>query len=194
MALMIIGLLVFFGVHVLPMQQDLRNGLIGRFGEGAFKGAFSVLSAIGLLLIVIGYGKMQVLTGKNPQIWVPPTWAAHIALVLMPFSFVLLVAAYVPSNIKRIVGHPMLAGVKIWAFAHLLANGDLASIVLFGSFLVYAVADRISVKKRAPRLGGTTTVGGSMGDAIAVVGGVALYCLFAFYLHERLIGVAPIAV
>jgi uncharacterized membrane protein len=102
---------------------------------------------------------------------------------------VLLVAAYVPSNIKRIVGHPMLAAIKIWAFAHLLANGDLASIVLFGSFLAFAVVDRISVKKRGASSAAAS--GGLLGDAIVVVAGLALYAAIAFFLHEWLIGVAP---
>ncbi|GAH13695.1 unnamed protein product, partial [marine sediment metagenome] len=121
-----------------------------------------MISLIGFVLIVIGYGKMQVLAGKNPQIWVPPAWTTHIVLPLMIVSMILLVAANVPSNIKRIVKHPMLLGIKIWAFAHLLANGDLASMVLFGSFLAYAVFDRISVKRRVAPAGPLPT-GGVMG-------------------------------
>ena len=192
MAPMIVGLLIFFGVHAVPMQRELRSGLIERFGEGTFKAVFSVISVIGLALIILGYGKMQVLAGKNPQIWTPPTWTAHISLLLMVFSMVLLVAAYVPSNIKRIVGHPMLAAVKIWAFAHLLANGDLASMVLFGSFLAYAVVDRFSVKRRTAAPAAAAASGGIQGDVISVVGGLALYAAFVFFLHEWLIGVAPL--
>lgn len=192
MVIMIIGLLLFFAIHALPMQREVRNGLAERFGEGTYKLAFSVLSLVGLALIIVGYGKMQMLAGKNPQIWVPPTWTSHIALLLMVFSMVLLVAAYVPSNIKRIVGHPMLAAVKIWALAHLLSNGDLASILLFGSFLAYAVVDRISVKRRAPAHGTADAGGGISGDVIVVVGGIALYAAIVFYLHESLIGVAPL--
>jgi uncharacterized membrane protein len=192
---MIIGLMVFLGVHLVPTQPDLRNGLIERFGSGAYKGAFAVLSLVGFVLIVVGYGKMQVLAGKNPQIWVPPTWTAHVALVLMLVSMVLLVAAYVPSNIKRIVGHPMLVAIKLWALAHLLANGDLASMILFGSFLGYAVFDRISVKRRQTTDTDATSRGypggGYLGDVIVVAAGLALYAAIAFYLHERLIGVAP---
>lgn len=189
MVTMVLGLLVFIGIHALPMQQELRNGLIERFGAGAYKAAFSVISLIGLVLIVVGYGKLQVLAGKNPQIWQPPVWTSHVTLLLMLVSMVLLVAAYIPSNIKRIVGHPMLAAIKVWAFAHLLANGDLASMILFGSFLAFAVIDRISMKQRSP----TPVSGGSLaGDAAVVVGGIALYAIFAFYAHERLIGIAPL--
>ena len=101
------------------------------------------------MLIVLGYHKLQIMPGKNPQLWNPPVWSRHLAFVLMLPSFVLLVAAYVPSRIRTAVKHPMLAAVKIWAFAHLLANGDLGSLVLFGSFLAWAVYDRISVKRRA---------------------------------------------
>lgn len=192
MVTMILGLLVFFGIHTVPMQPALRGGLIERFGEGAYKGAFSLISAVGLVLIVLGYGKLQVLAGKNPIIWQPPVWMTHITLLLMIVSMVLLVAAYVPSNIKRIVGHPMLAGIKVWAFAHLLANGDLASILLFGSFLAYAVIDRISVKKRAPAAPAAGASGGLVGDVIAVVGGLAVYAAFVFFLHEWLIGLPPV--
>ena len=192
MVTMVLGLLVFFGIHAVPMQPALRDGLIERFGAGAYKAAFSVISAVGFVLIVLGYGKLQVLVGKNPQIWLPPTGTTHIALVLMMVSMVLLVAAYVPSNIKRIVGHPMLAAIKVWAVAHLLANGDLASMILFGSFLAYAVVDRISVKKRSSGVAAKTASGGLVGDLIVVVGGLALYAAFAFFLHERLIGIAPV--
>jgi uncharacterized membrane protein len=189
---LIIGLLIFFGIHLVPTQRDLRDGLIERFGAGAYKAAFSVISLVGFVLIVIGYGKLQVLAGKNPQIWVPPTWTTHIALPLMIISMILLVAANIPSNIKRIAKHPMLLAVKIWALAHLLANGDLASMVLFGSFLAYAVFDRISVKNR-PVPDGPAATGGVTGDILAIAGGLVLYAAFVFFLHEKLIGVAPIA-
>ena len=192
MVTMVLGLLVFFGIHAVPMQPALRGGLIERFGAGGYKTAFAVISAVGFALIVHGYGKLQVLAGKNPQIWVPPTWTTHLTLLLMLVSMVLLVAAYVPSNIKRIVGHPMLAAVKVWALAHLLANGDLASIILFGSFMVYAVVDRMSVKRRGASAPVEGAQGGVMGDLVVVGGGLALYVAIAFFLHESLIGVPPI--
>jgi len=188
---LIIGLLIFFGIHLVPTQTELRSGLIERFGAGPYKAVFSIMSLIGFILIVVGYGKMQVLAGKNPQIWVPPTWTVHIALPLMIIAMILLVAAYVPSNIKRITKHPMLLAIKVWAFAHFIANGDLASMVLFGSFLAYAVFDRISLKRR-PEAADLQATGGIMGDVIAVGGGLILYAAIVFYLHELLIGVAPI--
>ncbi|MFT5509383.1 MAG: putative membrane protein [Hyphomicrobiaceae bacterium] len=189
---MVLGLLIFFGIHAVPMQLELRNGLIERFGAGAYKIAFSVISIVGFVLIVVGYGKLQVLVGKNPQIWQPPAWTAHITLALMIVSMVLLVAAYVPSNIKRVVGHPMLSAIKIWAFAHLLTNGDLASIILFGSFLAYAVINRISLKRRPATSSGADS-GGLAGDAVVIVVGLALYVAIVVSAHEWLIGVAPIS-
>lgn len=191
MTTMIIGLLVFFAIHLVPTQPDLRAGLVERFGANAYKGVFAVISLVGFVLIVMGYGKMQVLAGKNPIIWSPPVWTSHIALLLMVFSMILLVAAYVPSNIKRIAKHPMLLAVKFWALAHLLANGDLASIILFGGFLAYAVFDRISLKRRAAA-SPSTAEGGVVGDIIAIVVGLGLYVAFLIYLHEQLIGVAPL--
>ena len=190
---MILGLLIFFGIHLMPTQPDIRNGLIERFGAGPYKIAFSVISLVGFVLIVVGYGKLQVLAGKNPQIWVPPLWLSHIALLLMLFSMVLLVAAYVPSSIKRIAKHPMLLAIKFWALAHLLVNGDLASMVLFSSFLAYAVFVRISVKRREPVKDAATGGSGVVGDVVVIVVGVAAYVAIVFYLHERLIGIPPIA-
>ncbi|MBU2533827.1 MAG: NnrU family protein [Alphaproteobacteria bacterium] len=187
---MIIGLLIFFVIHAVPMQRELRDGLAERFGENTYKAAFSVIALVGLVLIIVGYGKMQVMAGKNPQIWLPPSWTSHITILLMIPAMILLVAAYVPSNIKRIAKHPMLVAIKLWAVAHLLSNGDLASMVLFGSFLAYAVVDRISVKRRGPAHG-VSAGGGVTGDVIAVAVGLVLYVLIVFYLHEWLIGVAP---
>lgn len=197
---MIVGLLIFFAVHAVPMEQGLRNGLVERFGATTYRLAFSILSLIGLVIIIIGYHKLQLLPGKNPQIWVPPAWMSHVTILFMVFAMILLVAAYVPSNIKRIVGHPMLAAVKIWAFSHLLVNGDLGSMILFGSFLTYAILDRVSLKKRAahPTPHGEVSVsaarnGGARGDAIVVILGLGLYVMFLFFLHKWLIGVSPMS-
>jgi uncharacterized membrane protein len=194
MMLMVVGLFLFFAIHLLPTQVDLKRGLIERFGEGGYKWFFAVVALVGLVLIVIGYGKLQdpALTGKNPQLWLPPIWTRHLALLLMIPALILLVAAYVPSNIKQIAGHPMLAAIKIWATAHLLANGDLASVVLFGSFLAYGVVDRISVKRREAQFGAKRAPGGVTGDLIAVAAGLALYVMMLLFLHEWLFGVAPL--
>ena len=132
---LILGLVVFFAVHLVPSQPALKQGLVDRFGETAFKIGFGAIALIGLAAIVYGYHKMQVMPGKNPVLWDPPTWTRHIAFLLMLPAMILLVAAYVPSRIRTAVKHPMLAAIKIWALAHLLVNGDLASLLLFGEFL-----------------------------------------------------------
>ena len=189
MTLLVIGLVVFLGIHLVPTQPDVRAGLAARFGEGAYKGVFALLSFIGLVLIVLGYHKLQIMPGKNPQLWNPPVWTRHLAFVLMLPAFVLLVAAYVPSRIRTAAKHPMLAAVKIWAFAHLLANGDLGSIVLFGSFLAWAIYDRISVKQRAALGPLGERRGGVGGDVAAIAIGVALWAFMLYWGHALLIGV-----
>lgn len=195
MLILILGLILFYAIHAVPMSPDLRAGVVARFGEGAYKGVFSLVSLIAFVLIVVGYGKMQPELGsKNPILWFPPEWMRHVAATLMLPSMILLVAAYTPSRIRTAVGHPMLAAVKVWAFAHLIANGDLASLVLFGSFLAYAVVDRISVKRRTG--GGRGPLGAARGtlagDIVAVVGGLALYLGLLYFAHAWLFGVAPI--
>lgn len=194
MLLLIVGLLVFFAAHLAPTQSALRASLVERFGEGPYKIAFAVLSAIGLALIVLGWSKLALHPGKNPVLWDPPLWTRHVAIALMLPAFVLLLAAYIPSRIRDAVRHPMLTAVKIWAFAHLLANGDLASLLLFGSFLAYAVFDRISVKKRGA-LGPLGSRAGTLqGDLVAVGAGVAAYLAFLFWGHDLLIGASPLPV
>lgn len=192
---LLMGLVLFFAFHMIPTNPALRNGFVERFGENAYKAAFSVASAVALVLIVLGYHKLQVMPGKNPQLWNPPLWTRHISLALMLPAIILLVAAYIPSRIRDAVRHPMLAAVKIWAFAHLLSNGDLASLALFGSFLAYAVYDRISVKRRASGgLGplGTKRGGSVVNDLAVVVVGVVLYVALLGGLHGVLFGVEPI--
>jgi len=183
---------MFFTVHLVPANPDLRKGLVGRFGEGAYKAAFSAASLVALVLIVAGYHKLQVMPGKNPEIWSPPTGLRHVTLALMLPALILLVAAYIPSRIRTMAKHPMLAAVKIWAFAHLLANGDMGSIVLFGSFLVWAVYDRISLKSRQSFGPLGTKTGGLAGDLAAIVIGTALYVALLGGLHAMLFGVAPV--
>jgi len=189
---MILGLLIFFGIHILPTRVELRNGLVRRFGRAAYMGLFSLVSVVGLTLIVLGYAKVQGgPVGENPVLWSPPYWLRHITMLLLIPAMILLVATYVPSRIRTAARHPMLAAIKLWALGHLLVNGDLASILLFGSFLAYAVYDRISVKHRqAPGPLGDRK-GGLAGDIIVVVAGLALYAAFVFFLHEWLFGVPP---
>jgi uncharacterized membrane protein len=186
---LIIGLALFFLIHLVPTMPDLRRGLADRFGETGYKAAFSLISAAALILIVLGYGKLQDAPGKNPELWIAPSWARHVVFALMLPAFVLLVAAYVPSRIRTAVRHPMLAAVKLWAFAHLLVNGDLGSVLLFGGFLVYAAYDRISVKRRAALGPLRAREGGIGNDLLVVAAGVALYLLMLLYGHAWLIGV-----
>jgi uncharacterized membrane protein len=193
MLVLVIGLIVFFAIHIVPTNPELKNGLITRFGTGGYRAIFAVLSLIGLALIVLGFHKLQLHPGKNPILWDPPTWMRHIAMPLMWFSMVSLVAAYVPSHIHVWLKHPMLVAIKAWALAHLLANGDLAALVLFGSFLAFAVYDRISVKRRGD-LGPLGRGSGPwINDAIVVVLGTGLFLAVVYYLHALVIGVSPMA-
>ena len=194
MTLLIVGLVLFLGIHLLPTVPDVRDGLRARLSEGAYKGVFSVISLIGFVVIILGYHKMQLhLGGKNPVLWDPPVWTRHIALALMLPAMILIVAANVPSRIRTAVKHPMLLAIKLWALAHLLANGDLASLLLFGSFLAYAIYDRISVKRRGA-LGplGNKTSANPINDVIVVGAGVALYAAMLMGAHQWLIGVSPL--
>jgi len=193
MLVMVLGLIVFFAIHLVPTNVELKNGLVARFGEGGYKALFTVASLIGLTLIVLGFHKLQLHPGKNPILWDPPIWTRHIALPLMLFSMISLVAAYVPSHIHVWLKHPLLVAIKAWALAHLLANGDLASLVLFGSFLVFAVYDRISVKRRGD-LGPLGRGSGPwINDVIVLALGGALYAAIVLYLHELVIGISPLA-
>lgn len=186
------GLLLFLVIHLVPTQPDLRAGIVARFGPGAYKSIFAIVSFVGLALIAIGYGKLQGTPGKNPEIWTPPYALRHVSLLLMLPAMILLVAAYVPSRIRDRVRHPMLLAVKLWAVAHLLANGDLASMLLFGALLAYAVFDLISVKRRGALGPLGAAKGTAGGDIAAVVGGIALYAVLLVWAHKWLIGVAPI--
>jgi uncharacterized membrane protein len=188
MTLLIIGIIVFLGIHLLPTFPDLRERLIGRLGENAYKFLFAVLSVAGFVLLVWGFAQAPVV-----QIWSPPSWTRWVAIVLMLLAFIFLVAAYVPGQIKARLKHPFLVSIKTWALAHLIANGDLASIILFGSFLAYAVYDRIALKGRRPTALIEPPVASSRrNDVIAVVLGVALFVVFLIWLHPLLIGRAVV--
>lgn len=185
MTMLIAGLVLFLAIHTFTTLREPRAATIGRLGEGSYKGLYSLVSAVGLVLIVWGFGRYR--SDGYMTVWSPPGWLHPIALILMWFSFVALVAANSPPGlIKGLLRHPMLVSVKIWALAHLLVNGDLGSLILFGAFLAWAVYDRIAVKKRgdtgAPRSGVT------VGDGIALGVGSAAYVAM-FWLHPWLIGV-----
>jgi uncharacterized membrane protein len=195
MLLLGLGLSLFFALHLVPTAPGVRAGLIQRFGASTYKGAFSVLSLASLALIIYGYHYLQLHPGKNPQLWVPPTWTKHVAFALMLPAMIFLVAAYVPSRIRTTLKHPMLIAIKTWALAHLIANGDLAGLVLFSSFLLYAVYDRISLKQRPEARGPLGEArGGVTGDLVVVAVGVSLYAMMLFWGHQALIGKALLAV
>lgn len=190
MEILIAGLLIFLGVHsVRIFAEDWRNRQRVRLGEIKWKAAFSLLSLAGLILIINGYS--QAVT-NSMILWSLPAWINHLVLLLMVPAFILLVATYWPgSRIKAKVGHPMLLAVKIWAFAHLLANGSVAALVLFGSFLIWAIVDFAVCRRRDRREGLTRPVGTAAGDIRVIVAGLAIWALFAFYLHSLLFGVSP---
>ncbi|HYF58440.1 MAG TPA: NnrU family protein [Burkholderiaceae bacterium] len=190
MTVLVIGLLLFLGVHSVRVFADgWRGAQLARLGEGAWKGGYSLVSAIGLGLVVWGYGLSR---GVPVELWSPPTWTRHLAAALTVPAFVLLAAAYVPGNrIRAAVGHPMVLGVKLWALAHLLANGRLGDLLLFGGFLAWAVALYAASRRRDRRAGTRYATGPASRDAIAVVAGLVAWAAFAFGLHGALIGVRP---
>ncbi|WP_299814564.1 NnrU family protein [uncultured Roseibium sp.] len=191
MVLLVAGLVLFLGVHLVPTRPALRSGLISKLGEYGYKGAFTLISAAGFILIVYGYGAARF--DGSPILYDPPVWLRHVTLLLMIPVFIFLVAAYVPCRIRNALKHPMLVAIKLWALSHLLANGDLASVLLFGSFMAWAVFDRISVKRRGPGAGQPDFVSGDPGkwsDVSVILVGLALYGLFVWKLHALLIGVS----
>ena len=190
MTVLIAGLILFLGVHsVRIVADDWRTAQIARRGPKAWKGIYSLLSLAGFVLIVYGYGMAR----QTPVVvYAPPTWLQHLAAMLVIPAFILVAAAYVPgTSIKRAVGHPMVLGVKVWAVAHLLANGTLADLVLFGSFLVWAVFNYVAAKRRDRAAGTVYAAGPPSRDAIAIVIGTLFWVVFAFWLHGLLIGPRP---
>ncbi len=190
MTVLIIGLILFLGVHsVRIFAEGWRTAQIAQRGEGAWKGLYSVTSIVGFGLIIWGYGLAR---AEPTVLWAPQPWARHLAALLMLFAFILLAAAYVPKNgIKAWVHHPMVLGVKVWALAHLLANHTLADLLLFGSFLVWAVLDFRAARQRDRAAGNADVRGTVAGTLIAVVAGLVAYVVFAFWLHTWLFGVRP---
>lgn len=187
---MITGLLLFLGTHsVRIFADDWRNRQINQRGENLWKGIYSVLAIVGFVLIVNGYAEARM----NPHvIWLPPQWLKHTVAILLLPTFVLLLAAYIPgTKIKAASGHPMAASVKLWAFAHLFANGNLEDIILFGSFTLWAIFDYRASRRRDKKSGTRYPVSGISRDIIAITLGIIAWVAFALYLHEWLIGVKP---
>ena len=192
MAMLIAGLLLFIGAHSTRIfADDWRSTMIARLGEKPWKGLISVLSLAGFVLMIVGYDAAR---SAPVPIYAPPTGLRHLAVLLMLIASILLVAAYVPRNsLKAKMGHPMVLSVKTWAFAHLLANGTLADLLLFGSFVIWAVLD-FRASRRRDRANGTLYPEGAIGNTlVTVVLGAAVWAVFAFWLHARWVGVAPIA-
>jgi uncharacterized membrane protein len=191
MHILILGLVIFLGVHSARMFADgWRARMVERLGPGAWKGLYSVVSLAGFVLIVWGFGMAR---ERPVPLYSPPLVLRHLNALFTLVAFVLVAAAYVPRNhLKSAIGHPMLAGVKAWALGHLLATGMLYDVVLFGAFLLWAVADFVAARRRDRRLGTVYPGGTVAGDTITAVIGVAAWVLFAFWLHLRLIGVSPL--
>jgi uncharacterized membrane protein len=196
LAVMILGLALFLGVHTLPSQRPLRAQAIAALGEGGYKLGYALVSILGIALIAWGFGHYR--AAGMIDVWegsCPPAVLKalkHITVALMLPAVILVVAAFIRGHIYTALKHPMLAGVKLWAAAHLLANGDLGSIILFGSFLGWAVFDRISLKQRKDAGAPAIPVGGWGNDVIAVAVGIIAYLALAFAFHPVVIGVPVI--
>jgi uncharacterized membrane protein len=187
LSIMIIGLAAFLGSHTLVAMRPARAAVIARLGEMPYKALFAVVSLAGLVLIGWGFGAYR--DAGLINIWMPPAWTRHLTLLLVWPAIICVVAAYIPGDIKRILKHPMLVGVKLWALAHLIANGDLGSIVLFGSILAWAVFDRITLKRRSDAGGPPIPDGGRRNDFFAVAIGTLVYFALGFWFHPLVIGV-----
>lgn len=192
MLILILGLILFFAPHMVHMLAPRwRDGVLARIGLPPWKGLYSVIAGVGLVLIIIGFGMAR----ADPHLlYVPPAWLRHLNALFTLVAFVLIAAAYVPRNhLKQKLGHPMLAGVKLWAVGHLLTTGYVHDVVLFGAFLVWAVAD-FGISRQRDRAAGAVYPRGTLAfDAVTVAAGVAAWAIFAFTLHRWLIGTNPFA-
>jgi uncharacterized membrane protein len=183
---LIVGLIVLLGSHVFVTFRQARDDAIARLGRNGYRAVFSVVSIVGLVLVVWGFGEYR--AHEFIPLWSPPAFMRHITVGLMLLASIFIATAYVPSHIRAWLKHPMLASIKTWAFAHLLSNGDLGSILLFGSFLAWGVYARIAAKRRGD-LGFITPPSGWLNDVIVVVGGVVLFLLVGYYFHPYVVGV-----
>lgn len=192
MIVLILGLIVFLGVHsVRIVAEERRQAMMARVGEGPWKAIYSLASLVGLVLIVWGYG----LSRLDPVVlWEPPVWTRHIAILLNLVAFILFAAFLLPAGrLKARLGHPMILAVKVWAIAHLIANGTLADLVLFGSFLGWAVFDFRASRMRDKATGVVPIAGVLRNDILAVALGAVVWAAFLWRVHAWLIGVGPLA-
>jgi uncharacterized membrane protein len=192
MLLLILGLIIFLGVHSLRIfAEDWRQRQILHFGAPGWKGRFALVSLAGFVMIIIGFGQAR---ATPVLIYAPSDWFRHLNILWTLIAFVLVAAAYIPGNrIKARIGHPMLAGVAIWAFGHLLAIGTLSDVVLFGAFLLWALVDFVVSSIRDRRAGTVYPPGSRQGDVTAITVGVIGWIAFVVWLHRWLIGVNPLA-
>ena len=186
LGILILGLLVFLGTHVFVSFRDARANVVARVGLSVYRGVFALVSIVGLALIIWGYGLYR--AHEWIQVWSPPEFMRHITIGLMLFAVIFVVAAFIPSHIKTRLKHPILAGVKTWAFAHLLSNGDLGSILVFGAFLAWAVYARVASKKRK-NIEPAAAPTGWTNDAIVVGVGIVVYLALGYVFHPVVIGV-----
>jgi uncharacterized membrane protein len=191
MAVLILGLVLFLGIHSTRIFADgWRSGMIARLGPMPWKGLYSVVSLIGFVVVIWGF---RMARADTLVLWSPPVWTRHVAALLMVFSFILLAAAYVPRNsIKARLHHPMVLGVKVWAVAHLLANGAAASVVVFSAFLVWAVLSYRAARQRDRAAHTVYPPGTAAWTGITVAAGLIGWAVFAMFLHGPLIGVRPL--
>ena len=192
MTLLILGLILFLGMHsVHLLAPAARQQLIHKLGHNGWKGVFALVSLLGFVLLVIGYADAR---ASTTLLWLPPHWMSHLTALLTLFAFIFLIATYVPgSMLKAKVGHPMLLATKIWALAHLISNGTLIAVILFGSFLIWSIAD-FAVSRRRDRAEGVQRQGAWSRDIMTLIVALIGFWLFAFHLHELLIGVKPFGV
>jgi uncharacterized membrane protein len=188
MLILVIGLVLFLGGHSIAIaSRPMRDRAAARLGEGPWKGLYSLVALAGLVLIVWGYGLAR---PDATFLYEPPIWIRHtVALLMLPAMIALAVSVLPAGRLKAILKHPMLLSVKIWAFAHLIGNGDLASVLLFGGFLAWGVFERISLKRRNAPI---ARPGPVLWDLVAVVAGTILYLLFVWRLHALLFGISPV--
>ena len=192
MTILIIGLVLFLGMHSVRIYaEDWREAQINKRGKTIWLAFYALISLLGLILIIWGYGDARV---ETQVLWYPPVWTKHLAALSVLLGFVLIVAADVKGTMIKVkIGHPMIAGVKLWAFGHLISNGALVDVILFGSFLVWAILDFRASRQRDKAAGTTYEFLGYHRDMIVIAIGLVVGIVFVLYLHGMLIGVTPFA-